>query len=209
MKLGSPEETDIDIRVISSTNELPMEAIANGHLREDLFYRLAVMQVSIPSLCERLEDIPELIQSFIESNNQRFGKNIKGVAPEVMEQFLTYSWPGNVRQLKTCIESAMHLAKDNTYIHISDLPPYVLEMITASKPLDASLAASAPLKESDMKESPETADSPDAAMKIPLPALFPLLLFFLIMQWRLPVESGLTRLWKQAISRLVSIKFLF
>lgn len=127
MKLGSNKETPIDIRIISSINESPSEAIRNGHLREDLFYRLAVVQVLIPPLRERLEDIPELVRFFIEKYNRRFHKNVLGVESGVMNIFLSFPWQGNVRQLKACIESAMNFATDGSLINASDLPVYIFE----------------------------------------------------------------------------------
>ena len=127
MKLGSDREQGIDIRIVSSTNEVPQEAIANGHIREDLFYRLSVVQLVIPLLRDRKEDIPELVQYFIDKYNNQFQKNVVGVDNEVMEYFMKFSWPGNVRQLKACIESAMNFVEDNGWITFSDLPQYVFE----------------------------------------------------------------------------------
>ncbi len=127
MKLGSDKEKEINVKIISSTNEFPREAIKNGHMREDLFYRLSVVQIVIPSLRERKDDIPQLVQHFIDKYNSRFQKNILGVDGEVMEYFMKFPWPGNVRQLKACVESAMNFAKDGAWITFSDLPQYVFE----------------------------------------------------------------------------------
>lgn len=127
MKLGSDKETPIDIRIISSTNESPAEAIRNGHMREDLFYRLSVVQVLIPPLRERKEDIPHLVRYFVDKYNKRFHKNVLGADSNVMSVFMDFSWQGNVRQLKACIESAMNFAKDGGWITLSDLPVYVFE----------------------------------------------------------------------------------
>lgn len=130
MKLGSGKETEIDVRIISSTNEPPRNAISNGHMREDLFYRLSVVQICIPSLEERREDIPELVQHFIYKYNDRFHKKVLGIDNEVMDYFMTFSWPGNVRQLKACVEAAMNFAKDGGLISLADLPEYVFENAT-------------------------------------------------------------------------------
>lgn len=127
MKLGSDKETEINVRIISSTNETPNIAIANGHLREDLFYRLSVVQIIIPALSERTEDIPELVQHFIDKYNERFHKNVLGVDSEVMDYFLSFPWPGNVRQLKACVESAMNFAQDGSFITLKDLPQYIID----------------------------------------------------------------------------------
>lgn len=127
MKLGSNKEVPIDIRVISSTNEDPVDAVRNQHMREDLLYRLSVVPIVIPPLRERKEDLPELIDYFIKKYNDRFDKHILGVDDAVMTCFYEFSWPGNVRQLKTCIESAMNFAEDGNYICLKDLPVYVFE----------------------------------------------------------------------------------
>lgn len=127
MKLGSDKETMVDVRIISSTNESPLDAIAKGRMRDDLFYRLSVVQISIPSLKERRDDIPALVQYFIDRYNGTFHKKVLGVDEDVMRYFMTFAWPGNVRQLKACVESAMNFAKDGDWIRFDDLPQYVLE----------------------------------------------------------------------------------
>ncbi|MBQ6810979.1 MAG: sigma 54-interacting transcriptional regulator [Firmicutes bacterium] len=127
MKLGSNKEKKINVRIISSTNENPRNAILSGKLREDLFYRLSVVQITIPPLRERREDIPDLTEHFIKKYNARFDKNILGIENEVMDYFMSFSWPGNVRQLKACVESAMNFASNDRKIHFSDLPPYIFE----------------------------------------------------------------------------------
>lgn len=123
--LGSNKETVIDIRFISSINENPEEAIQNGHMRADFFYRLAVLQVKIPSLKERQEDIPELVDFFIQLFNEKMNRYVTGIREESMKLLLNYDWPGNVRQLKACIESAMNFARAHTRITPEDLPDYV------------------------------------------------------------------------------------
>ncbi|MBQ4093141.1 MAG: sigma 54-interacting transcriptional regulator [Firmicutes bacterium] len=127
MKLGSNREVPIDIRVVSSTNEDPKDAVRNGHIREDLLYRLSVVPIVIPSLRERREDIPYLVDHFVAEYNERFHKCILGVDDDVMTCFMDFHWPGNVRQLKTCIESAMNFAEDGGYICMKDLPVYVFD----------------------------------------------------------------------------------
>lgn len=127
MKLGSEKEKPIDIRLISSTNEIPQQALELKHLREDLFYRLSVIQISIPPLRLRKDDIPELTAHFIQKYNLRFEKNICKVSTQVMDYFQSYSWPGNVRQLKACVESAMNFAENGKEITMSDLPQYIFD----------------------------------------------------------------------------------
>ena len=127
MKMGSNKELPIDIRIISSTNEDPIEAIRNHHIREDLFYRLSVVQIQIPSLRERKDDIPLLVDFFIAKYNNRFHKEVCGVESAVMSMFMDFPWPGNVRQLKACIESAMNFAPQKGWIRFHDLPAYIFE----------------------------------------------------------------------------------
>ena len=93
---------DIDVRIISSTNEIPRDAIDNGHLREDLFYRLSVVQISIPPLEDRKEDIPCWCSILLPNIMKDFIKNVLGVDHEVLDYFMKFPWPGNVRQLKAC-----------------------------------------------------------------------------------------------------------
>lgn len=131
MKLGSNKEKKINVRIISSTNEEPFQAIENGHMREDLFYRLSVVQINLPLLSERKEDIPDLAQHFIDEYNAHFHKNVTGIEDDAMAYFLEYSWPGNVRQLRACVESAMNFTADGSRIRRSDLPPYIFEKAAA------------------------------------------------------------------------------
>lgn len=100
------------MRIISSCNVDPMEAVIARQLRDDLFYRLAVVYISIPPLRERIDDVEILAQHFIKVLNAQFDKKVKGLSPEVMQAFLKYNWPGNVRQLKNCIEGAMNAVTD-------------------------------------------------------------------------------------------------
>ncbi|MDO4541832.1 MAG: sigma 54-interacting transcriptional regulator [Bacillota bacterium] len=127
MKLGSDKEQDINIRIISSINKSPQEVINSNHLREDLFYRLSVVQIQIPPLSQRREDIPELTDYFIKKYNKRFNKNISGADSDVLSYFQSFSWPGNVRQLKACIESAMNFAPQCGMISLADLPQYIFD----------------------------------------------------------------------------------
>ena len=126
-KLGSGKGEAIDVRIISSSNELPQAAVERGTLRRDLFYRLSVVYIRIPSLMERREDIPLLVSHFISRYNQRFQKNVIGVADDVMEFFQSFPWPGNVRQLKHAIESAMNFTENGQGISFSALPTYLFE----------------------------------------------------------------------------------
>ena len=120
--LGSTGIKKVDVRIIAATAKDLGEETKNGHFREDLYYRINVVNIYLPPLRERLEDIPLLTDHFVNHFNSKLKKNIKWVSPEAMEQFMTYPWPGNVRELENVIERAILLAPGNT-LEISDLPP--------------------------------------------------------------------------------------
>jgi two-component system response regulator PilR (NtrC family) len=107
--LGSTEEEDVDVRVIAATNRNLEKAIASGDFREDLFYRLSVIPIHVPSLRERRDDIPLMARSFLERFTKTMQKAIEGIDPAVMAQLETYDWPGNVRELENTIERAVAL----------------------------------------------------------------------------------------------------
>lgn len=121
-RIGATKDYKIDVRIIATMNEDPIDAIANGSLRKDLFYKLSVITLFIPPLRERKDDIKELIQFFIDYYNQRFQMSVLGVNEVVMEKFLHYDWPGNVRELEHLIEGAMSLMDQEDLISYSHLP---------------------------------------------------------------------------------------
>ena len=103
--VGSMEEVSVEVRIISASNQDPEQAIKNGKLREDLYYRLNVIQIKLPPLRDRKEDIPILIQKFIEDYNKKFNRSIRGVSEEALAALLGHDWPGNIRELMNVIES--------------------------------------------------------------------------------------------------------
>jgi two-component system response regulator HydG len=105
-RVGSSETIAIDVRVIAATNRDLRALIAEGRFREDLFYRLHVMPIELPSLRERKEDIPLLVQHFIAIHNARTGRQIEAIDPAAMTLLLDHEWPGNVRELENAIEHA-------------------------------------------------------------------------------------------------------
>src|SRR3974390_3262811 len=107
--LGSPEEIDVDVRVITATNKDLEKAIAAGEFREDLFYRLSVIPIHVPPLRDRREDIPLLARHFLERFRKSMEKPIEGISPQAMSRLETYDWPGNVRELENTIERAVAL----------------------------------------------------------------------------------------------------
>jgi len=121
-RVGGTKVIKIDVRVLAATNKDLKIAMSSGEFREDLFYRLNVVPVHIPPLCERKEDIPLLIAHFLESSCADVGKHAKGFAPEALTLLLNYSWPGNVRELKNVVERIVTLAPDDSILGVDMLP---------------------------------------------------------------------------------------
>ncbi len=125
-KLGDTRDTKVDVRIIAATHrDLNAETKA-GRFREDLFYRINVLQIVIPPLRDRKEDIPILLDHFLARNNARFGTAIRGFEPEAKRLLLEYAWPGNVRELENTVERAMVLAERET-MFVEDLPDRLRE----------------------------------------------------------------------------------
>lgn len=108
-RLGDIKNIKLDVKVIATTNEDPYTAIINARLRKDLYYRLSVINITIPPLRDRKEDIPLFIKEFIRKYNLEFGKDVWDVSKDVYEAFMSYNWPGNVRELKNYIEGSMNM----------------------------------------------------------------------------------------------------
>lgn len=122
-RIGGLKSFVVDVRVIASTNEDPVRAVQRRLLREDLYYRLSVITLTVPPLRQRKEDIPLLVDHFINIYNRQLNKKVRGVSPDAMQLFLSYDWPGNVRQLKSTIESVMNFIEaDVEVIEVKDLP---------------------------------------------------------------------------------------
>lgn len=129
-RVGGMTEKRIDVRIISSMNENPAEAISAGRLRQDLYYRLGVVCIHIPPLRERKEDISQLVEEFIKRYNQKLNRNVQGISPSLAKDFLNYNWPGNVRELQHALESAMNMVEPHeNLLKDHHLPPHVLEKI--------------------------------------------------------------------------------
>lgn len=132
-RIGGVKTEVVDVRVIASINEQPLKAVEDKRLREDLYYRLNVISLTIPPLRERKEDIPLLVQHFIKFYNEKFHTNVMGVSHEVMNLFLNYNWPGNIRELRSTIESAVNFMEGNI-IEIKDLPNNDNYFLVANEP---------------------------------------------------------------------------
>ena len=121
-RLGGRQEQTVDVRVIAATNVDPLEAARSGKLREDLFYRLNVFTIDLPPLRERKDDIPLLVQTFLNEFNRTNNKAVRGVDQDAMYLLEHYPWPGNIRELRNVIERATILA-DGEFIEARLLPP--------------------------------------------------------------------------------------
>ena len=113
-RLGSPKTIKVDVRVIAATNRNLIEETRKGRFREDLYYRLNVFPIRVPSLRERVEDIPALVWTFLEEFSARMGKTITQVPRKAMEALQRQAWPGNVRELRNVIERAAILTTGET-----------------------------------------------------------------------------------------------
>src|SRR4051812_37747898 len=119
-RLGGKKEITVDIRIVAATNKELQKAIADGELREDLYYRLAVVQIDLPPLRDRAEDIQLLANEFLQRYATQNGKRIEGFEDAAWDWILSYNWPGNVRELKNAIERAVIMSRGEK-IGLSDL----------------------------------------------------------------------------------------
>ena len=120
-RVGGKHEQAVDIRVVAATNQQPPVAVKEGRLREDLYYRLNVFEITLPPLRDRKDDLPLLVQRFIDEFGARNQRTVAGVDGAAMAALAAYGWPGNVRELRNVIERATIVA-DGPYIQLKDLP---------------------------------------------------------------------------------------
>jgi DNA-binding NtrC family response regulator len=121
-RLGSKFETTVDVRVLAATNKVPEDAVARGELRNDLYYRLNVFNIHMPSLREHREDIPDLVQTLLAEVNAKHSRRVAAVSEAVLNAFRNYSWPGNVRELRNTLERAV-IVCEGPVIETKHLPP--------------------------------------------------------------------------------------
>ena len=126
-RVGESNSRKVDVRVLASTNRNLKDAIRQGEFREDLYYRLNIIEIYLPLLCDRYEDIPLLIDHFCEIFKKNYEKKINGVSDEVLQAFMNYSWPGNVRELEHAIERAFVLCRNHT-IQLEHIPVEIREL---------------------------------------------------------------------------------
>ncbi|MET0012161.1 MAG: sigma 54-interacting transcriptional regulator [Sedimenticola sp.] len=115
-RVGGTEKIKVDVRLIAATNANLQEKVQDGSFRSDLFYRVNVFPITIPPLRERRSDIPGLVKKFIDMYNGKHGKHVLGITDDALQRFLSYSWPGNIRELENIIERGVILAEDHARI---------------------------------------------------------------------------------------------
>ena len=132
-RVGGRETLDVDVRLIAATNRDLKSMVDEGTFREDLYYRLNVVTVPVPSLRERKEDIPLLMRSFLDEFSRENGKEIEGVTADCMNALMGYDWPGNIREFRNVIERMVVLSRQDR-LTLRDLPPQLRGDAAASKP---------------------------------------------------------------------------
>jgi len=143
-RVGGTADKRVDVRLLSATNRCLEDEVAAGRFREDLYYRLNVIQITLPPLRERREDIPLLVHRFRERYGAELGKDVTDVTPEALELLQGYAYPGNVRELENIVERAVALARANV-IDVDSLPPTLL------RPAPESVSATIPAEGVDLE----------------------------------------------------------
>ncbi len=123
-RVGGEETLEVDVRILAATNKDLKKEIELGNFRDDLYYRLNVVNIHVPPLRERKEDIPVLAAAFLKEFSEENGRDLAGMDPKTRNALYNYPWPGNVRELRNCIESAVVMSKGNV-ITLEDLPPTI------------------------------------------------------------------------------------
>jgi DNA-binding NtrC family response regulator len=141
--VGGTRALPIDVRVIAATNTDLKEAVSRGAFRDDLYYRLNVVQIVVPPLRERIADVPLLVEHFIRRDRRRFNKPVEGLSAEALTALQAYRWPGNVRELENVIERCVVLA-EGPVIGLNDLP---LDVLLPQQATRVRAAAALPLNE--------------------------------------------------------------
>jgi len=131
--VGSNDPVSIDVRIIAATNRNLKEEIAKGKFREDLYYRLNVVEIHLPELKERIDDIPLLVNNFIADLRTEMGKNIKGITNQAMNALIRHTWKGQVRELQNVVERAMIFC-DAEYLDVVHLPEDLQRLVDPAKP---------------------------------------------------------------------------
>ena len=137
-RLGGTKPVQVDVRILAATNKDLEEMMKKGSFREDLYYRLNVISITIPPLRKRKEDIPLLAQHFLTKYTALHGKRVRSISPYVMDRLSRYEWPGNVRELENAMEGAIILSSGETIL-FEDLPPYLQPSLSREESSSPSL----------------------------------------------------------------------
>jgi len=160
-RVGGVRDMQVDVRVIAASNRDLERAVREGHFRQDLYYRLAIISIFLPPLRERREDVPALVTFFLDHYNRKFRKSVQGLTEETRQLLMNYDWPGNVRELKNALERGMILEEGTL------LKPDVLPFSVASGKSGTSATGTSTMEAS----APQTQDSFEGKGKRLLPAL--------------------------------------
>ncbi|MGD0155453.1 MAG: sigma-54 dependent transcriptional regulator [Terracidiphilus sp.] len=121
-RLGARNEMDTDVRVLAATNRDPQSAVAEGHLRNDLYYRLNVFNIHMPPLREHMDDLAPMVEAMVNEMNEKHGRKVSGIAPSMLDRLMAYTWPGNARELRNTIERAVILCPNGAPLDAGHLP---------------------------------------------------------------------------------------
>ena len=124
--VGSNKATIVDVRVISATNQSLTELIEEKKFRQDLYYRIKGVSISLPALRDRVEDIPELSEFFLKEASAEIGSKVGGITDAAMTALSNYDWPGNIRQLRNCIRTMVVMCEGDK-LDVGDIPPEIAQ----------------------------------------------------------------------------------
>ena len=125
-KIGSNKLIDVDIRIIAATNKDLLQLVKDGKFRDDLYYRLNVISINLPPLRKRKEDIKDIMIKFISQYSTELDVNVKEIENDVIEKFVNYNWPGNIRELQNSVEYMMNVVNDDGVIYSNMIPLDIL-----------------------------------------------------------------------------------
>ncbi len=145
-RVGSPEVKKVNVRLIAATNRDLRDEVSAGRFREDLYYRLSGIEIRVPSLAERMDDLPILMQSFLKKYNQSYGKQLRGFTRRAQIAMARHRWPGNIRELDNAISSAAMMSAED-FIDLRDLPAHLQKSDASQQPFSAGDWQPVPLAE--------------------------------------------------------------
>ena len=147
-RVGGTKPFKMDVRLIAATNKDLTDEVEHGHFREDFYYRINVINIHLPPLRERIEDLPLLIQNLIAKYSLRFNENIGGISPSALRILENYDWPGNIRELENTLEHAFVMCHQES-IEVEHLPDRILEKTGLQLSSNGAIEMSGTLEESE------------------------------------------------------------